>query len=195
MILLSAVATVAIAGALLRKHRPWAPWLLASLVVWGASGLGVEHLVARQDPLLHPARYGLKANTPDAEKLLEPPMDLTFANVTYDEGYISRRDYDRIVGALERSRRIGYGAAVPCGVLGAALAVAIASALRRRRRRRDEWAALDEVPQLVGATCSVCGEKVVTAHEATHCSDCREVLHNGCLADHACQTRPRPGPD
>jgi len=40
-------------------------------------------------------------------------------------------------------------------------------------------------PQLVGATCVVCDERIKVALDAKHCDECDAPLHTRCAADHA----------
>jgi hypothetical protein len=52
----------------------------------------------------------------------------------------------------------------------------------------------DEPPQLAGARCRACNERIGTAKLGHFCATCRRVMHETCAADHACKP-PSRGPD
>ncbi|HXU06074.1 MAG TPA: hypothetical protein VN903_34205 [Polyangia bacterium] len=49
--------------------------------------------------------------------------------------------------------------------------------------------------QVVGASCGVCGAKIVTAREGRACATCGAVaLHDGCATGHVCAGAPKAAP-
>jgi hypothetical protein len=74
--------------------------------------------------------------------------------------------------------------------LPAAVAAATAAAFAGRRKKVEGpgVAAERRSPQVVGATCAACGERIVLAVEGCACETCRAPLHrDGCATRHACR--------